>query len=423
MAGKNGLPFAKARSAVMGVGYSRITRDPLPEGRILGDECVEACKAAIADAGISIADVDGITSFYENMGPDDLNPATDGVTRVSLEYLWRRLGLNPRWGEINNKFVGGSLIEANNAIAAGAARFVLVWRAVDDPRLPARRGDTAGPPQRARVSGDQAFKAPYGPVGGMVQGGHAQVATRYFHEYGATREHMANHIVRNRRHALMNEKSYWSINKPEQLSVDDYLNARMIADPLCLYDCDIPVRGCIAYVLGPAEVAQDLDHGAAYIKGFAQYWIGPRGVNAFYHSGGRQLKPALDENDELPPVFRRHLWDPMGLDPSDMSTINVYDGFSIISWLWLEALGICGVGEAFEYVQGDHNAVGGKMPLNTSGGHLAEGALAGAPHYAEAALQAMGRAGVRQVENCRYALAATDRPSRAQVIVFSSQPD
>jgi len=415
MATQNGR-FGKSKVAVLGIGYSRITRDPLPEGRIVGDECIEACRTAIADAGLTPADIDGITSFVE-----DSSAATDGITAVTPAYVWRRLGLDITWGEVNNKFVGGSLIEAHNAIAGGACKFALVWRAVDDPRLPGRRPAVSS--QRVKVGGDAAFTQPYGGVGGMVQGGHAQVAQRYFHEFGATREHMAKHIVRNRKHALMNEKSYWAINKPEALSVDDYMNARMIADPLCLYDCDIPVRGCIAYVLGPAEAAQDLDHGAAYIKGFAKYWIGPRGVGAFYHNGGRQVKPALEENKDLPAVFDRHLWGPLGLKASDMSTANVYDGFSIITWLWLEALGFCGIGEAFEYVQGDHNEIGGKLPLNTSGGQLAEGAMAGAPHYSESILQCMGRAGVRQVKDCRYAIGATDRPSRAQVLVFSSQVD
>ena len=87
--GRSDGAFGKAKSAVLGIGYSRITRDPLPEGRILGDEFVDAAHAAIADAGLTAADIDGITSFYENMGPDDLNPMTDGVTRVSLEYAWR----------------------------------------------------------------------------------------------------------------------------------------------------------------------------------------------------------------------------------------------------------------------------------------------------------------------------------------------
>jgi len=417
MATANGR-FGKPKVAVLGIGYSRISRDPLPEGRVVGDECVEACQAAIADAGLTTKDIDGITSFVE-----DSSPAIDGVTAVTPQYIWRRLGLDITWGEVNNKFVGGSLIEAQNAIAGGACRFALVWRAVDDPRLPTRRPATDGNAPRPRAAGDSAFTAPYGPVGGFIMGGHSQTAMRYFSLTGATREHMANHIVRNRRNALLNEKSYWAINKPEQLSVDDYMNARMVADPLCLYDCDIPVRGCIAYVLGPAEAAQDLDHGAAYIKAFAKEWIGPRGAQPFYHGGGRMLKGALEDNNDLPPLMRRHLWEPAGLEPSDMSTVNVYDGFSIISWLWLEALGICGIGEAFEYVQGDHNEIGGSMPLNTSGGHLAEGALAGAPHYAEAALQCMGRAGARQVKDCRYALAATDRPTRAQVIIFSSEPN
>jgi len=413
-------PFGKAKSAVMGVAYSRITRDPLPEGTILGDEVVDTCKRAIADAGLTPADIDGITSFAINMGPDDANTATDGITRASLPYVWRRLGLDVRWGEDNNKFVGSSLIEANNAIAAGAARFVLVWKAVDDPRLPGRRGN-GGPPQRPRAGGDGQFMAPYGAGGGYLM--HAPTAQRYYELYGATREHMAKHVVRNRKHALMNEKSYWSINKPEQLTVDDYMNARPIADPLCLYDCDLPVRGVIAYVLGPAEAAQDVDHGVAYVKAFAQEWIGPRGLNAFHHAGGRMLKPPLEDNHDVIPLLQRHLWEPSGLTPSDLSTLTVYDGFSILTWLWLEALGVCGVGEAFEYVQGDHNEIGGSMPLNTSGGHLAEGAMGGAPHYAEAALQCMGRAGVRQVKDCHYALAATDRPCRAQVIIFSSQPD
>jgi acetyl-CoA acetyltransferase len=416
MATRNGR-FGKPKVAVLGIGYSRISRDPLPAGRTVGDECIEACRTAIADAGLSTEDIDGVTSFVEDAGP-----ALDGITAVTPQYVWRRLGLDITWGEINNKFVGGSLIEAHNAIAGGACRFALVWRAVDDPRLPNRRPAVDGT-ERPRVGGDMAFSVPYGVIGGFVHGGHSQTAQRYFHQYGATREHMANHVVRNRRNALLNEKSYWAINKPEQLSVDDYLSARMVADPLCLYDCDIPVRGCIAYVLGPAEAAQDVDHGAAYIKGFSKEWIGPRGAQTFHHGGGRMLKPALEDNNDLPPLFERHLWGPLGLTPADMSTVNVYDGFSILTWLWLEALGFCGQGEAFEYVQGEHNEIGGTMPLNTSGGHLAEGALAGAPHYAEAALQCMGRAGVRQVKDVRYALAATDRPTRAQAIVFSSQPD
>ena len=408
-------PFDKAKVAVLGVGYSRITRDPPPPGKELGDECVEACQAAIADAGLQVQDIDGITAFCEPMG----SGAPDGLTMVTPQYIWRRLRLPVRWGEVNHKFVGSSLIEAHNAIAGGACRFALVWRGVDLPRGPARR---YGQPEDAdRAPGNSQWALPYGAAGGFQL--HAPSAQRYFHKYGATRDDMATFVVTNRKHALMNEKSYWSQNRPEKLTREDYLNARMIAEPLCLYDCDLPVRGNVAYVLGPAEAAQDLAHRAAFIKGFSQWWIGPRGPETFFHGGGIQEKPNLEDNADLPPIMQRTLWEPTGLRPSDISTANVYDGFSILAWLWLEALGFCKEGEAFQFIQNGRMEIDGKLPLNTSGGHLGEGALAGAPHYTEAILQASRRAGPRQVRNVRYALAATDRPTRAQVIIFSSEID
>ena len=402
-------PFDKARVAVLGLGYGRITRDLPSPDETLGDEAVETCMRAIADAGLQVQDIDGITSYWEGR-----NAADDGVLGVSPQYIWRRLNLPIRWGEVNNKFVGSSLIEAHNAIAGGACRYALVWRAVDYPR-----GRRYGQPDASRAQGEGQFALPYGAVGGYML--HAPTAARYFYKYGATREDMAAFVVTNRKHALMNEHSYWSQNRPEKLTTEDYLSSRMIADPLCLYDCDIPVRGSIAFVLGPAEAAEDLSHRPAYIKSFAQGWIGPRGPDTFFHGGGRLLKPSLEDNVDVRPWLQRTLWEPSGLRPSDMSTANVYDGFSILSWLWLEALGFCGEGEAFKFTQDGRMEIGGQLPLNTGGGHLGEGALAGAPQYAEAVRQTMGRAGARQVSNVRYALAATDRPTRAQVIIFSSQ--
>src|SRR5258708_4230911 len=116
--------FESAKVAVLGIGYSRITRDALPPALTLGDECVEACRTAIADAGLRPEDVDGLTSFV-NFAPADRDATADGVTMVTPQYVWRRLGLDVRWGEVNNKFVGSSLIEAHNAIAGGACRFAL----------------------------------------------------------------------------------------------------------------------------------------------------------------------------------------------------------------------------------------------------------------------------------------------------------
>ncbi len=404
-------PFAKAKVAVLGLAYSHITRATRPEAPSLGDECVDTCRRAIADADLSPDHIDGVTSHV--MHHD--GGRNDGVRTVSPQYIWRRLRLPVRWGEVNNKYLGSSLIEAHNAIAGGACRYALVWWATDFAR-----GNSTARKDRTSAAGEAQFVMPYGGAASYIF--HAVTAQRYYQKYGATREHMANFIVANRRHALMNEKGYWSLHKPEELTVADYLSARMLADPFCVYDADIPVRGCIAYVLGPAQAAQDLSHGAAYIKAFAQAWIGPNGPGSFYHEGGRLAKPSLEDNEELPALFRRNLWEPAGLRPSDITTANLYDGFSILAWLHLEALGFCGVGEAFEFVQDGRTGLTGQLPVNTGGGHLGEGHLGGGPHYSEAILQAMGRSGARQVAGVRYALASTDRPTRAQVMIFGSEP-
>ena len=402
------MPTDKAKVAVLGLGYSKITRGE-PD-TTLGDEAVEACTKAIADAGLQVSDIDGITSYAPDMG----SGAEDGISMVTPQYMWGRLKLPLRWGEVNHKFVGSSLIEAHNAIAGGACRYALVWRASDFPR-----GRRHGEVDLSRATGGGQFSQPYGAIGGPML--HAQAARRYFDMYGATREHMATFVVNNRKHALMNEKSFWAINRPEELTREEYLSARLIADPFCLYDCDIQVRGCAAWVLGPAEAAQDLPHRAAFIKGSAQLYITPGGPETFSHEGGLLRKPGLEDNADVGPLLKRNLWEPIGLRPSDISTANVYDGFSFLTWLWLEALGFCKEGEAFEFIQNGRIEIGGELPLNTSGGHLGEGATAGSPHYTEAILQAMGRAGPRQVKDVRYTLAATDRPCRAQVMIFSSE--
>ncbi|MCU1401532.1 MAG: hypothetical protein JWN62_4641 [Acidimicrobiales bacterium] len=415
----------KAKVAVLGIGYSKISRGNSTQS--LGADAVEACRAAISDAGIGVEEVDGITTYKyrpdyyggSTAAPDE---SVDGVLVASPQYIWKHLGFpNLRWGEWNDKFVGSSLIEAHNAIAGGACRYALVWRACGF-----EQGIRYGNIDPDRVTGNDEFTLPYGAYGGPPL--LALLAQRYFDGYGATRAHMATFISMTRKNALLSGRGYWAENRPEQLSVADYMAARMISSPLCLYDCDIPVQGCAAYLLGPAEAAQDVPHGSAFIKGFAQGYLGPGGVQTFLHSGGR-ARPPLDDgyawepNLELGRRIASNLWAATGLTPKDISTANLYDGFSIIAWSWLEGLGFCGEGEAFEFVQDGRVEIGGELPINTSGGNLGEGRMHGAPHVSEAIYQAMGRAGERQVKDARYTLAAPDRLAVGQAIVFSSEPD
>ena len=348
------MPEVAARVAVLGIGYSGITRGN--ETQSLGDDAILAANRAISDAGLQSADIDGLTTYKyrpdghgRNMVPDE---SIDGSLVVSPQYLWRRMRFpNLRWGEWNDKFVGSSMIEAHNAVAT----FVSGLRA----------------------------------------------------------------------HNLLSGRGFWAENKPVELSTEEYLSARMIAEPFGLYDCDMPVQGCVAYVLGPAQAAQDLDHGAAFIKGFAQSYAGAGGSSTFLHLGGAPGTEgfSLEYNQEAGRRLAANLWAATGLSPSDIDTANLYDGFGILAWTWLEGLGFCKEGEAFEFVQHGRVRVGGQLPLNTSGGNLGEGRLAGAPHVSEAIYQAMGRAGRCQVPDVRYTLAATDRLAVGQAIVFGSQAE
>lgn len=408
----------RAQVAVLGIGYSPVTRGN--DSPTLGEDAVMACRRAIADAGITVDDVDGLTTYkYRPDGHDrGMVPAEsiDGTLVVSPQYMWRRLGLpQVRWGEWNDKFIGSSMIEAHNAIAGGACRYALVWRAVNYVR-----GVRYGLSDVTTAAGDDQFNVPYGWHGGPQL--MAPLASRYYQKYGATREHMARFVVTLRDHALQSGRGYWAENRPEKLTVEDYLAARMIAEPFGLYDCDLPVQGCVAYLLGPAEAAKDLDHGAAFIAGFAQSYGAAGGSSTFLHLGGAGPDGFfLERNLELGRKLADDLWTSTGLTPGDIATANLYDGFSILAWGWLEALGFCGEGEAFEFVQDGRITHGGQLPLNTSGGNLGEGRLAGAPHLSESILQAMGRAGDRQVRDARYTLAATDRVAVGQAIIFGSE--
>ena len=118
----------------------------------------------------------------------------------------------------------------------------------------------------------------------------------------------------------------------------------------------------------------------------------------------------------------KELWQSTGMGPDDIDTANLYDGFSFVVYLYLEALGFCGEGEAFEFVQGSRTSLKGPLPLNTSGGNLGEGRLHGAAHITEAVLQAQGRAGVRQVSDAHLTLATAGIRSWGQAFVFSHEP-
>ena len=187
---------------------------------------------------------------------------------------------------------------------------------------------------------------------------------------GITREDLYEITALARRHAARNPYAIW---KEKSVRLDDYMTAPMVADPHCLYDCDMPVCGAAAFVIARSG---DIPHGA---------------VSAPVLSWSNHLNPEA--------VFKE-----AGLKPSDIDLCQLYDGFSTMIPEWLEAFGWCETGKSLDFIKDGKAELDGTLPLNTFGGSLGEGRLHGIGHLREAYLQVSGQADERQLSNANRCL-------------------
>jgi len=213
----------------------------------------------------------------------------------------------------------------------------------------------------------------------------AMFARRHFHEFGTTREQLAQIPLNARKNAARNPKAIYQA----PMSLDDYLAARMISDPFCLYDCDVPCDGSTAVVVSHVDTARDLRRPPVQVEA----------VGSALHG-----RPSWDQFDDLTTMALRDaskmLWNRTDLKPSDVDVAECYDGFSFIALSWLEALGFCGRGEGGPFIEdGSRIALDGEIPLNTHGGQLSAGRLHGYGFLHEACLQLRGDGEDRQVPN------------------------
>jgi acetyl-CoA acetyltransferase len=215
---------------------------------------------------------------------------------------------------------------------------------------------------------------------------------RYQKLYGAKREHLAAYALAARRGANRNPRALF-FDRP--LTMVEYMSCRMIADPLCLYDCDIPVDGAAAVVITSAEHAMDLKVPPAHVSGVGQAGWNPAAVTSY------------DDIVHTACSLGERLWFSSHLRPSDIDGAMLYDGFAPDIYFWLEGFGFCATGEAYDWIQNGRIDLGGELPINTFGGSLSEGRLHGMGHWVEAALQVQGRAGGRQIMNAGHVLVAT----------------
>jgi acetyl-CoA acetyltransferase len=393
---------ARSRVALAGYAQSPIVRHAQ---RPLGAIAVDVARAAIADAGLAVSDVDGFTTgaLLPSAGG---HAAVDGVSVVTANWLAEALGVNPRFcsGFQGYGQIPGSVGLAVNAIASGAADVVVLHRALHNPprgRYHANSmTDAAG---YAQWTAPQGF---WGPLS-MI----ALPYNEYLQRYGATREAMAHVVVEARANGARIPWSYWY---DRALTVDEYLDARLISDPVCMFDCDIPVDGVAAFVFTTAERARDLPNPPVYVGGFAQ---------------GHPVRHRLPQHwplDDIMEVGREtsaRLWAHSGVRAQDVDVPQLYDGFAPLVWFWLEVLGLCPTGEAHAFVkEGGISVDQGGLPVLSGGGALGNGRMHGVPQMLECYLQLSRRAGDRQLPNASVGLACHSSPHFGGAVVYTSEP-
>jgi acetyl-CoA acetyltransferase len=289
-----------------------------------------------------------------------------------------------------------AVVNAVMAVGAGLANHVLVYRTVTEAT-----GQGGGGRQGIGAGGGSGGRAPR--MGGSLQwtipfraysaaNWLALNAQRHFHEYGTTREQLGMIAVNARRNAGRNPNAVYR----DPMSLDDYLAARMITTPFGLFDCDAPVDGSTAVIVSRAEHAAGVDHPVARVEAVGTALRG---------------RPSWDQWDDLTTMAARdagaQLWTRTDLRPGDVDVAELYDGFSFLTMVWLEALGFCGRGESGPFVEGGHRiALDGELPLNTNGGQLSGGRLHGFGFIHEACLQLRHEAGDRQVAGAEVAAVA-----------------
>jgi acetyl-CoA acetyltransferase len=367
------------RAAITGMGQSevgrRLGRDPLAL-------TLDACLAAIADAGLRPADIDGLATYPGAMG------GAPGFTGAGVTEVHDALRLHLNWysGGIERPGQLGCVIDACAAVAAGYARHVLCFRSVWEGTAQGKGGragiGVGGGGGSFRASGPtMEYTLPFRAY--SAASWIALVAQRHFHEYGTTREQLAQIALNARRNAAGNPKAIYR----EPLTLEQYLGARMISTPFCLYDCDVPCDGGTAVIVSHVDAARDLRRRPLRVEAVGSALRG---------------RPSWDNFDDLTTMALRDaaamLWERTDLTPADVDVAELYDGFSFIALAWLEALGFCPKGEGGRFIEGGGAiALDGDIPLNTNGGQLSGGRLHGFGFLHEACVQLWGEGGARQV--------------------------
>jgi acetyl-CoA acetyltransferase len=360
------------RSIITGLGISRIGRRTGIPGIEL---TLEASRAAIADAGLTVADIDGLASMGDTPLAD-----TAGALAITPRYTG---------GGFDTGGLLSPVMSACLAVAGGRARHVLVYRTVQMVGGTMVEAPASPPAGGTAPGGGAVAESVMGDLGPLLAS-HAYSAAnwlamhcrRHMYLYGTTRDQLGWLAVSSRRYAALNPLAIYR----QPLTLEDHRSARLISDPFGLLDCDVPVDGSIAVVVSGAPHAADCPHPVVRVEAMG----GSTGAGGWVN---RPDYPKMASADAA-----AQMWNRTDLSPADVDLAELYDGFTFLTLAWLEALGFCGDGESGPFVEGaERIALDGALPLNTYGGQLSAGRMHGYWVLHEACLQLRGEAGERQV--------------------------
>jgi acetyl-CoA acetyltransferase len=357
----------RGKSAIVGTGHAGFGE---AHGLTAYDVMAQSALAALGDAGLKLSDVDGL--FCTMM--EDSMPAL-----MAAEYL----GIQPRF--LDGTMTGGSsfvnyLTSATMALEAGLCDVALIVYGSNQRTASGKLVTASRPP---------AYEAPYNPR--YPISAYAMAAARHMHEFGTTREQLADVAVAARAWAQHNPEAF----ERGPLSRADVLGARMVGDPLTVRDCCLVTDGGGAIVMVRADRARDFPKAPVYVLGSAA------------ESSHRQISQMKDFTVTAARESGARAFAAAGVSPSDIQAVELYDAFTINTILFLEDLGFCAKGEGGAFVEGGRIAPGGVLPVNTNGGGLScvHPGMYGIFTVIEAARQIRGDAPGIQLKDVDLALA------------------
>ena len=367
------------KAIIAGIGQTEFSKE---SGRSELQLAAEASAAAIADAGLTPDDIDGMVTFTLDTS-DEL-------------HLIRCLGIPDIrwWSRTPHGGVGANttMLHAVAAVASGAANNVLIWRAFNE-----RSGNRFGQPNNQTTPPGWNWYLPFGlDTPAKI---YSLTFQRYMDTYGVSNEDFGRYSVVARKHAATNPNA-WFYQRP--ITLEDHQNSRWIVEPILrLLDCCQESDGGVALIVSAAERAADLPQPAVRVLGI---------TDAHLQDGSVMFNYYLPDLEQYAECYRasERLWEMTGLRPHEMDVVTIYENFTPIVFQQLEGYGFCKAGEARDYIMDGNIELDGATPVNPHGGLLGEAYIHGVNNVIEGVRQIRGAA-ANQVEGAETVLVAGGR--------------